>query len=75
MAEEAKCSKLTFAGLWNVVSNTLPWSNHRIEILSITLSACGIIYQDVYRKTMMYIAITITAAYPAALQDLPPLGL
>jgi len=35
----------------------------------------GMRYQDMCIKATMYIATTITAAYPAAPQDLPPLGL
>ncbi|OJJ86986.1 uncharacterized protein ASPGLDRAFT_43460 [Aspergillus glaucus CBS 516.65] len=38
-------------------------------------TTCGITYQDKCRKATVYIAITITVAYPAAPQDLPPLGL
>ena len=38
-------------------------------------TTCGMRYQDMCIKVTMYIATTITAAYPAALQDLPPLGL
>ena len=51
------------------------YGNSGTKTSSTGYTTCGIRYQDVHRKAMMYIAITTTAAYLAASQDLPPLGI